>query len=262
MPVTSDVPRAYVPMDPRIRRRRVEVRRRQGRRRLRIVLAFVGLLTLTGMVWLALHSPLLDVDAISIAGGERTNPAAIWRASGIRSGAPMIDVDVAAAARAVEALPWVAEAVVRRQWPDEVSIIVTERTAVAAFRPQTGAPWALVDRSGRVLDQVSDLPAGMVAVEGVTAAAAPGTVVPDGQDALAVATSLSGELAARVAAVRVLAGGELELQLHAGGVVRLGAAADLQTKLSAAETMLASVDSRDLAVLDVRLPSSPVLTRA
>ncbi len=262
MPLTSDVPRLSVPIDPRIRRRRIEVRRSQGRRRLRVLVAVVLLLALTGTAWLLLRSPLLDVDTISIGGAQRTDPAAIWRASGVRSGVAMVDVDESRAARKVEALPWVAEAAVRRHWPNEVSITVTERSALAALRRQDSVGWVLLDASGRVLEQVSEVPAGLVPIEGIAAAASPGTLVAGPHDALRLAAALSEQLAGRVAAIRVMPTGELELQLAGGGTVRLGAPSDLDRKLSAAETMLASVDSRGLAVLDVRIPASPVLTRA
>jgi hypothetical protein len=43
--------------------------------------------------------------------------------------------------------------------------------------------------------------------------------------------------------------------------VRFGPPVDLTAKVRAAETVLAQVDTRDLDVLDVRLPASPVLTR-
>jgi hypothetical protein len=44
--------------------------------------------------------------------------------------------------------------------------------------------------------------------------------------------------------------------------VRFGPVDETLAKLRAVETVLASVNATDLEVLDVRLPSSPVLTRA
>ena len=55
--------------------------------------------------------------------------------------------------------------------------------------------------------------------------------------------------------------GELQLRLRAGGVVRLGDTGELAPKLVAAEAVLAEVDARHVAVLDVRAPDTPVLTR-
>jgi hypothetical protein len=56
-------------------------------------------------------------------------------------------------------------------------------------------------------------------------------------------------------------GGEIGLRLRPRGTVRFGPPVDLTAKERAAETVLAQVDTHDLDVLDVRLPSSPVLTR-
>jgi hypothetical protein len=55
--------------------------------------------------------------------------------------------------------------------------------------------------------------------------------------------------------------GEVELRLSADATVRLGPPEDLQRKFDAVRAVLAQVDMRNLAVLDVRRPDSPVLTR-
>jgi hypothetical protein len=59
----------------------------------------------------------------------------------------------------------------------------------------------------------------------------------------------------------VVRGGEIALKLDPRGIVRFGGADQVAAKVRAIETVLASLDTSDLAVLDVRLPSSPVLTR-
>jgi hypothetical protein len=53
----------------------------------------------------------------------------------------------------------------------------------------------------------------------------------------------------------------VELRLAPDGVVRLGRPEDLARKFDAVRAVLAQVDLRNLAVLDVRRPDSPVLTR-
>jgi len=51
------------------------------------------------------------------------------------------------------------------------------------------------------------------------------------------------------------------LRLRAQGVVRLGDTGRLGPKLVAAEAVLGDVDAARVAVLDVRVPDTPVLTR-
>jgi hypothetical protein len=56
--------------------------------------------------------------------------------------------------------------------------------------------------------------------------------------------------------------GSAELRLADGAVVRLGAADQLDAKLLAAATVLTQVDTTCLAVVDVRVPSVPTVTRS
>src|SRR5207253_795999 len=79
---------------------------------------------------------------------------------------PMVALDEAAAAHRIERLPWVANARVRRRWPNTVSIQVRER-APAASVPAAGGGWALVDDRGHVLAPVPSAPADRTAIEGV-----------------------------------------------------------------------------------------------
>ncbi len=73
-------------MDPRFRRRRVEVRRQEGRRRLRVVVG-VAAVAVTGFGgWAATASPLLDLDRIVVEGAVHTEPAEARFASGLRRG--------------------------------------------------------------------------------------------------------------------------------------------------------------------------------
>jgi cell division protein FtsQ len=174
----------------------------------------------------------------------------------------MVDVDEGAAARAVETLPWVERATVRRHWPGEVRIHVVERRAVAAIAAEDAGA-ALVDRAGRVLATVDTPPPGLAVLTGLPPAGPPGTVLsPEGVAALAVAVALPEELRARITGVAPAGGGgEVEMVLQPGGRVRLGPPVDLDRKFDAVRAVLAQVDLANLAVLDVRRPDSPVLTR-
>jgi cell division protein FtsQ len=254
---TSPLP---VPIDPRLRQRRIEVRRKEGRRRLRVLLAVVALVVLTLALWLATRSSLLDVDAVEVEGSSRTPASTISEAGRLVPGMAMTDIDEEAAVRRIEALPWVAEVGVTRRWPGTVSVRLTERTALAVVGDGTGT-WWLVDASGRVLEGAGTRPDGPVALEGVSQVPQPGEVLIGTDAALAVAAALSPALAAQVDAVVAVDGGGVDLRLKPHGVVRLGTPNDLDAKLQATEAVLAQVDPTGLAVLDVQLPTSPVLTR-
>jgi cell division protein FtsQ len=251
-----------VPIDPRFRQRLIEVRRHEGRRRLRLV---VGALASAGVVaaaWGVSRSPLLDVDHVRLTGAKYTQPLSVIQTAGSLPGRPMIDLDEGAAASQIERLPWIADARVRREWPNTVVIDVRERAPAASVPAKSGG-WALVDGTGRVLEPVGEAPADRPLLEGVPPAGEPGTEVSPGTRApLEVARALTPAMRLYVAVVVRASDGELQLRLRSEGVVHLGDRDALAAKLLAAETMLAHVDdSNAVAALDVRVPESPVLTR-
>lgn len=258
-PTSTLEPHPVAPIDPRIRARRIEVRRREGRRRLQrlvdagvvvvVALAFVG----------ALWTPLLDVDEVRVTGAARTGEAPVLAQAGVAVGDPLIGVDLGAVGGRVAELPWVAEVHLSRGVDGLVELAVTERVPVAAVG--SGPTAVLVDIQGRVLGPASDVPAGgpFVELTGVGAAPAPGGYVDAGAaDALALAAHL---VAVAPGTLATLDAGELTGTLLAGGQVRFGDARQLDAKAGSLRTMLEQVDLSCLAVLDLRLPGSPVLTR-
>lgn len=253
-----------IPIDPRIRARRVEVLKRQGRRRLRVLLV-VGVVLAMAMVlwWLVERSPLLDVDQVTVSGAEKTPVVAVVQASGIDKGEPLLQVDVAAARAAIADLPWVQRVSSDRTLGGEVRFTVTERVAVAAVPGASG--WLLVDSDGRVLETTDELSGDVVVVDGARWQVAPGGWVGEGAlPALDVAALLPAGLRPKVASIQVMAAegsGDLELVLFGGGRVLLGDAGELDQKFLAALTLLVRLDIDCLDTIDVRAPSVPVLTR-
>lgn len=250
-------------MDPRIRRRRVEVRRQQGRHRLRVLVGSTAVALLGCGGWAATRSPLLGVHRIVVEGVDHTQASDVVSAAHVRHGEPLVDVDLQGGRRGVEALPWVGRATVARLWPNQVVIRVVEREPAAVTAAEAGG-MVLVDATGRVLEHVAGPPPGLAVLAGLPPAGPPGsTLAPDGVAALAVAVALPTELRARTAGVAPVGGatGEVELRLTPDGTVRLGPPEDLDRKFDAVRAVLAQVDLRNLAVLDVRRPDSPILTR-
>lgn len=257
----SGHPQVVAGPDPRFRRRWIEVRRRQGRRRLYVL---GGLIAVTGTAatgWAALHSPVLDVDVVRVTGAGRTPAAEVVAVSGVPRGHALIDVDPEAVRAAVGRLPWVLRAKVTRQWPGSVSIAVTERVPVAAARAGEQS-WALVDAEGRVLATVAEPPPGLPPVSGTAPVGVPGTRLGSGWEAvLRVAAATPPPLLDRVSAIAEADNGGVELTLAPGAVVRFGLPEQVDEKFTAISTVLARVDTKDLAVLDVRIPRTPALTR-
>lgn len=261
------------PIDRRLRARRIEVRRREGRRRLRRLIALVVASALLAAAWGVTRSPLLDVDHVAVVGSVRTDAEAVVAAAAIERGTALLDVDLEAAAARVATLPWIRTAQVDRSWRGTITVTITERAPVAVVVGPDGGRW-LVDAEGAVL-----APDGggtdLLAVEGLQPPA-PGRVLePVPEAALALADSLAPRIRELVAAVVVTPDGAIELRLHPrpgerdaegaarveGGRVLLGDGRALADKVHSLTTVLDQVDLVDLAILDVRVPSNPVVTR-
>ncbi len=255
-----------VVVDPRLRARRIAVRKDAGRRRLHrlVLLVIVAVLALTAVI--VLESPILDVDEIAVSGAQATDAAVVAEAAGVDIGSALLLADLDAVERRVEALPWIEEATVERDLPGGVVIDVIERTPSAVVA--TGATAVLVDHEGFVLSDAApaSLPASVSPfppfVRVVAAEAPPGPggrVDPGLLDAVALAERLRGNPANVVAAVHLEP--TLHLELAGGGIVDLGDGDAIDSKVDAFRTIHARVDQACIEVLDLRVPTRPVLTR-
>jgi cell division protein FtsQ len=121
-------------------------------------------------------------------------------------------VDLDAARAAVERLPWVAGAEVRKRWPDIIEVRVREFEAAARWNGDR-----LLDVEGRIFDVPGD-----EAIDGL-----PGLHGPDERatDVLALWRALAPRLSAASLApaeVRLSPRGSVEVELADGSVIRLG----------------------------------------
>ncbi|HVF73674.1 MAG TPA: FtsQ-type POTRA domain-containing protein [Acidimicrobiales bacterium] len=256
---TSARPR--VGIDPRIKRRRIEVLRTEGRKRLRNFAAAFGVVALAAGAVGATRSPLLDVDYVDATGIEHTPRQELLAATGLDRHPLLIDLDTEQLAAAARRLPWIATAKAEKQWPGTVRFEITERVARAVVRTEAGQ-WALADVEGRVLEVVPERPPGLPAISKAGLPGAPGTMLAKEAAApLAVAAALPDAVRDKVGEVVAAEGDTIELNLWPSGVVRLGPPDQLPAKMEALATMLTKADLRRLSVLDLRVPTAPVLTR-
>lgn len=250
-------------MDPRIGRRRAEVTRARGRRRLRLVLAVGGLLAVGVGALVVLHSSLFSARHVTVVGAAHTGPTAVLQAAGLRGSPPLIDVNGGAAAGRVEALPWVGRATVARRWPDSVVVRVTERVPVAVV-PARGA-FFLVDASGRVLERVPMAPAGVPFLTSPAPPGGPGTTLGRAaQPGLEVVAAAEHVLPDRVAGVTVGPRGSVILDLGKGVRATLGATVGppsaVGSKLAALASVLAGTAPTGPELIDVSVPGEPTVS--
>jgi cell division protein FtsQ len=91
----------------------------------------------------------LGLFQLSVTGHRRTPDSDIFDAAQGGQSHSLLFFDTAAARARIEALPWVAVARVRRVFPDELRVSVTEREPYARWRQDTHE--VLLDATGRLL---------------------------------------------------------------------------------------------------------------
>lgn len=176
-------------MDPRIARRWVEVRRQQGRRRLRILISIGAALLVLALVAGSLYTPLFRVRHVRVSVRGPMPVATVAALSGLNGHSLMIRVNDSSVARRLDSVPNLGDAQVRTHWPGTVSIHVAVRQAVAAIQgPAAQSPprWSEIDATGRVIAVVGQPPAGIPLLVGAGAPPPPGQWVDGsaGPDAL------------------------------------------------------------------------------
>lgn len=96
--------------------------------------------------------PLFSVRTIQVEGDVARNSVATIRANAApQLAGSLFTIDLGAARRAFESVPWVRQAVVRRVWPDRLVVQLEEHRAAAYWEADSGSD-RLVDTYGDVFD--------------------------------------------------------------------------------------------------------------
>lgn len=95
-------------------------------------IAVMGLVFVSGYYWLTGCS-YFRAESVEITGAERLDQKQILEAAKISKGVNILSVNLSTARKRLLALPWVAEAEIRRDLPDAFAISVTEHRPVAVI---------------------------------------------------------------------------------------------------------------------------------
>jgi len=127
-------------IDPRLMERRQAVAEDNAKRNVARLLRFLVVLTVVAaVVWLIL-SPWLSVSQVRTAGVSRSDANAILAEYGVVAGTPMIMLRAGTVEEELLNDPWIRDARVYVNWPNEVNVGVVERVPVAWV--QTADGWA------------------------------------------------------------------------------------------------------------------------
>ncbi len=246
--------------DPRIQARRVRVERQRGHRRLSILLGVVlAAGAVAGSVAVA-HSSLFSARTVIIAGAVQTPRSEILEVSGLDREPPLIDVNTGAVQRRLERLPWVATASVHVDWPSTVAIAIAERIPVATTALPAGG-YALLDSTGRVLEDQASRPSALplVAVQG--APGSPGSSLgASARPLLAAAAQLPVSLLPRLQEIVTSGADGVVLRLKDGLRAVVGDDEALAQKFVSLATVLHGVSLAGIGGIDLRVAAAPVLT--
>jgi cell division protein FtsQ len=246
-------------IEPRIRQRRIGVKRSENRRRLWwLALGAVVLLIVIAALAL-LGSSLFAVDQVTVTGNVYTDQTALDAVIDDLTGTPVLLVDIGDVQARIEDIAWVDSARVRTSFPDSASIEIRERTPVAAMMGADGQA-RVIDVDGRVLALVDGQPVALVWISGPgTLDVVPGQFASIGySSAASLVTKLTPDIRGRVESMLVTPDGSdlvLVLTSESGPIeVRFGSAigenAQIE-KLVRLQRTLDDLDEGTVTVIDV-----------
>jgi len=178
--------------------------------------AAVGLL-LAAFCWWAVRHPVFSLGGITVLGDVTHNSAATLRANvAPRMAGNFFTVDLAATRRAFEQVPWVRSAIVRREFPNRLRVILQEHRAEALWGEEGAS--RLVNSFGEVFEAN----AGDVEHDGL-----PRLAGPDGQAAHVLAmyralAPLFEPLDLTLEALALTGRGSWQAALDTGATIELG----------------------------------------
>jgi hypothetical protein len=268
-------------IEPRLRARRISVRRAEGRRRLRVVGAFGAVLLGVVIVLALLGSPLFSIaqDDVVVTGAVYTDQTSLTRILDQVVGDTTLLVNTTEVERQIEEIAWVETARVRTSFPTGLRVEIRERTPLATYRGEDGL-FRVIDKEGRVLDVIEGQPIAYMLVFGLEELVlSPGQFTPPGPvGAAQLVQALTTTVRGRTQALEVDPNGDdLRMYLYRDAIyatsdpsrpvrdadpdfdpitaehieVRLGAASDLLVKLVRLETVLPVALSREVSFIDV-----------
>lgn len=156
-------------MDPRVRARRIAVKRAQGRKRLLWVGAVAAVVVVIVAVLAVFSSSLFAVERVDVQGAPYTQARYGDRMQAVvdqMMGEPVLLVDTKAAEAELEQLPWIERAFVTTDFPNRVLIDVRERQPLATF-VGSDTRYRVIDRDGFVLDVLDGRPSNYMLIDGV-----------------------------------------------------------------------------------------------
>ncbi len=206
-----------------------------------LVLALAG-----GIGWVVYGTTLFSPRTVRVEGADLVQADEVKRVAAVPRDVPLSQLDTGAVAARVKAIPVVADARVVRSWPSTVTVVVTERVAVAA--KASGGSFILLDAGGTPFRTVPARPAELPLVE----IAKPGPSDAATVAAMSVVLALTDGLKAKLVKVKAPSPAQVTLELTGGRTIVWGDADHSARKATLATALLGRPGRRiDVSAPDV-----------
>lgn len=270
---------------PAARRRahkRVDPRKQRYYRRVRLLVGSVVGVTSAIVIYLVLmYSPLFEVRTIAATPTEHITSSTISTLAAVPEGSTLLNVDEQGIANRLAANPWVGSVDVRRVFPNELVIEVTERACAAIVMLSNGTDAWRLSEDGHWLESVAMQEAtadngvaspleqaaeaarreGVVFVSGVAATVQPqgGTACEDAAitGVLTYLAEFGDELAGQIVSATAPSRDAIAVTLENGIEVSLGAPVNIPEKEAVVLGMLEQYAGQ-ITYINVRVPTKPV----
>ena len=258
--------------------RRKRAARSYRRYVIRVVAAFVLVVALVVSAIVVYYSDLFTIEVISVTGVEHLTATEMEQLANVQEGTTLLRVDISAIKERLLMDAWVEDVTIKRSWPNTLEIIVTERTIAAVVEvpsddATTTQDWAIASDGMWLMpipDQDSEAGQNTSAkVYEDAASVLRITDVPYGVDpqvgdyctndyvnnALAIITGMTTELADQVVSVLATEADSTTLVLDSGIEIVFGEASDIRDKERVCLEIME--EHPDVVYINVRVVDSP-----
>lgn len=243
-----------------------EERQRRSRRRERLQkvkwLKLAGAIAASVVVVIALlASPIFAIRSVTVEGNVYTSKEVLTAVIKTLKGASVFTVDTQRARDLLLEDSWVSDVRITTRFPGKALVEIAERVPIIWYVGDDQKA-RIVDARGRVIAVLAGWPTKYLRVTGVGPSLDAGASADDVYRAAAqLVLALPDELRPLVKSLEVSPGGELEMTLKGGTLVRFGPPNDLQDKLVAVVVLLRRQNPSTLAVIDVSTGDPTVQVR-
>lgn len=228
----SEAPEATASVTPmRVRSARVRVPKK--------IWVLLAVVVVAVCMWLVFFSSVFAVKSVVVTGTDGKGAEAVASAAQVPIGTPLARLDTALIASRVHELAWVHDVDVRRGYPSQAVIAITERVPIAKT-----IDGQAVDLEGMIFRPM------VAGVKGLPQVEASGVGL---QSAAEVIAALPPELRARVARAKATTRDDVELILKSGASVVWGNADQSALKANVLTALL----GRQAKRYDVSAPELP-----